>query len=60
MVHEERFEARHGPLRHVVENVVAQFLDRGRLHARNESQGSRPIEAVALHVGAFADSHELT
>jgi hypothetical protein len=33
MVHEERFEPRHGPLRPVVPKVVAQYLDCGRLHA---------------------------
>ncbi|MBD3162217.1 MAG: hypothetical protein GF328_08930, partial [Candidatus Latescibacteria bacterium] len=30
--HEERFEPRHGPLRPVVQRVVEEYLDCGRLH----------------------------
>jgi len=57
----ERFEPRHGPLRHVVQRVVAQYLDCGRLTSgfarlRCPSCGSEHLLAFSCQTRNFCPS----
>ena len=59
--HAERFEPRHGPLRYVVQRVVAQYLDCGRLTSgfarlRCSSCGSEHLLAFSCQTRNFCPS----